>query len=163
MSSEITPTSVAVLSTPSTQATHTLLVFREVHFNAAHRLHNSRKSEQWNRDTFGQCNSPNYHGHNFVLQVGVRGTPDPDTGFVIDLGVLKKILESEIVAALDHKNLNLDVPFLSEVLPSTENVAVAIWERIVNRLPSGTLHVVRLLETPRNWVEYYGPNTTLSR
>jgi len=134
-----------------------LIVFREVHFNAAHRLHNPARSDEWNRETYGLCNSPNYHGHNYVLQVGVRGVPDPETGFVVDLGALKKLLEELVLNELDHKNLNLDVPFLRDINPSTENLCFAIWDRVAAKLPAGKLHVVRLIETPRNWTEYYGP------
>ena len=139
-----------------------IVVFREVHFNAAHRLHNPARSDEWNRETFGLCNSPNFHGHNYVLQVGVRGAPDPATGFVIELGLLKGILEEQVVVPLDHKNLNLDVPFLEGVLPSTENLVTILWDRIAPRIPSGALHVIRLIETPRNWAEYYGPTPAKS-
>jgi 6-pyruvoyltetrahydropterin/6-carboxytetrahydropterin synthase len=139
-----------------------IVVFREVHFNAAHRLHNPARSDEWNRETFGVCNSPNFHGHNYVLQVGVRGSPDPETGFVIELGLLKRILEEQVVHPLDHKNLNLDVPFLEGVLPSTENLVTTLWDRIAPRIPSGSLHVIRLIETPRNWAEYYGPTPAKS-
>lgn len=134
----------------------TVYVTRKVHFNAAHRLHNPEKSAAWNQETFGKCNSPNWHGHNYVLEVTVAGEPDPETGYVIDLGQLKRILEERIVEQVDHKNLNLDVPFLAGVLPSTENFVVAIWNELEGALPAGRLHVVRLYETERNFAEYRG-------
>lgn len=134
----------------------TVYVTRKVHFNAAHRLHNPARSEAWNRETFGKCNNPNWHGHNYVLEVTVAGEPDPDTGYVIDLSVLKRIVEERIVDKVDHKNLNLEVDFLAGVLPSTENVAVAIWHELDGALPSGRLNAVRLYETERNVAEYRG-------
>ena len=134
----------------------TVYVTRKVHFNAAHRLHNPEKSDAWNRETFGKCNSPNWHGHNYVLEVTVSGGPDPDTGYVIDLGVLKRIVEEKILDKVDHKNLNLEVDFMEGVLPSTENFLVAIWNELEGTLPAGRLHAVRLYETERNAAEYRG-------
>lgn len=136
-----------------------MLVTREIHFNAAHRLHNPAKSEDWNRQMYGLCNSPNWHGHNYRLEVTVGGEIDPETGYVIDLGVLKKVLEEEIASHCDHKNLNLDVPFLNGVIPSTENLAVIFWRRLEAKIPRGKLHAIKLFETERNWVEYRGPNS----
>lgn len=136
-----------------------MLVTREIHFNAAHRLHNPAKSDDWNRQMYGLCNSPNWHGHNYRLEVTVRGEIDPETGYVIDLGVLKKVLEEEIARHCDHKNLNLDVPFLSGVIPSTENLAVVFWRRLEGKIPFGKLFAVKLFETERNWVEYRGPDS----
>ena len=134
----------------------TVYVTRKVHFNAAHRLHNPARSDAWNRETFGKCNNPNWHGHNYLLEVTVAGEPDPDTGYVIDLGVLKGLVEEKIVDKVDHKNLNLEVDFLEGVLPSTENFVVAIWNELNEALPSGRLHAVRLYETERNLAEYRG-------
>ncbi len=134
----------------------TVYVTRKVHFNAAHRLHNPARSDAWNRETFGKCNNPNWHGHNYVLEVTVAGEPDPDTGYVIDLGVLKGLIGEKIVDKVDHKNLNLEVDFLEDVLPSTENFVVAIWNELNEALPSGRLHAVRLYETERNLAEYRG-------
>lgn len=131
-------------------------VTRRVRFNAAHRLHNPARSEAWNRETFGKCNNVNWHGHNYTLEVTVSGEPDPDTGYVIDLGVLKQILEDKILSKCDHANLNLDVDFMQGVLPSTENFVVAIWRELEHALPSGRLEVVRLLETENNSAEYRG-------
>lgn len=134
----------------------TVYVTRKVHFNAAHRLHNPAKSEAWNAETFGLCNSPNWHGHNYVLEVTVAGEPDPDTGYVIDLGELKELLEARILRKVDHKNLNLDVDFMQGVLPSTENFIVAIWNELADAIPQGRLHCIRLYETERNFAEYRG-------
>ncbi len=134
----------------------TVYVTRKMHFNAAHRLHNPDKSEEWNRETFGPCNSPNYHGHNYNLEVVVAGEPDPETGYVIDLGELKRIINERVIDQVDHKNLNLDVEFMDGILPSSENFAIAIWNQLEDALPSGRLHCVRLYETERNVAEYRG-------
>ncbi len=134
----------------------TVHVTRKVHFNAAHRLHNPEKSDYWNRETFGDCNNPNWHGHNYEMEVTVAGEPDPDTGYVIDLSELKAIIESRIVAKCDHRNLNLDVDFLQGIIPSAENLAIAFWNELVDALPSGELYRIRLFETERNFVEYMG-------
>ncbi len=134
----------------------TVYVVRTTHFNAAHRLHNPGKSDEWNRATFGKCNSPNWHGHNYRLEVTVAGTPDPETGYVIDLGVLNRVVDERIVSVCDHANLNLDVDFLHGTLPSSENLVVAFWKRLVDKLPVGRLHRIRLFETENNMVEYFG-------
>lgn len=134
----------------------TVFVTRKMHFNAAHRLHNPDKSDAWNRETFGKCNSPNYHGHNYQLEVTVAGEPDPETGYVIDLGVLKQIINERVIEKVDHKNLNLEVDFMDGVLPSTENFVIAIWNQLEDALPAGRLHCVRLYETERNVAEYRG-------
>lgn len=131
-------------------------VVRRLHFNAAHRLHNPARSDAWNEETFGPCNHPNYHGHNYELEVMVEGEIDPETGYVVDVGVLKRIVEEEVVRHVDHRNLNLDVPFFRDHIPSAENIAVFVWQRIVDRIPRGRLKRVRLWETPRNWVDYEG-------
>lgn len=131
-------------------------VTRRVHFNAAHRLHNPDKSDEWNERTYGKCNSPNWHGHNYVLEVTVSGTPDPETGYVIDLSDLKQIVHERIVDKCDHTNLNLDVDFLKGILTSSENLAIAFWKELKDTLPTGALYAVRLYETERNFVEYRG-------
>lgn len=136
----------------------TVYVTRRTRFNAAHRLHNSDKSDAWNQATFGACNSPNWHGHNYVLDVTVSGEPDPETGYVLDLAVLSRLINDHVVRHLDHKNLNMDVPFLQHIIPSTENLVVAIWNRLAEVLPAGQLHRVRLKETEKNSAEYYGPD-----
>lgn len=132
------------------------VVARRVHFNAAHRLHNPRQSDEWNRETFGKCNHPNYHGHNYELDILVEGEIDPDTGYVVDVGVLRQLADERIVAPLDHRNLNLDVPWFRDRLPSAENIAVFCWEQLAPRIPRGRLARIRLWETPRNYVDYEG-------
>lgn len=131
-------------------------VVRRVHFNAAHRLHNPAQSADWNRATFGPCNNPNYHGHNYEVELCVTGDINPDTGYVVDVGILKVLFDEHVHAHLDHRNLNLDVPWFAARLASTENVARYIWEQLASRIPSGRLSCVRLWETPRNFVEYRG-------
>jgi 6-pyruvoyltetrahydropterin/6-carboxytetrahydropterin synthase len=130
---------------------------RKEHFNAAHRLFNPDWSDAQNEAVFGKCANQNWHGHNYDLYVTVKGTPDPNTGFVMDAKLLGEIINEAIIEKLDHKNLNLDVPFLAGKMVSTENVAVAIWEQLVPLLPTGvTLHCVKLVETAKIFVEYYG-------
>ncbi|MBW3655161.1 MAG: 6-carboxytetrahydropterin synthase [Gemmatimonadetes bacterium] len=133
----------------------TVRVTRRLHFSAAHRLHNPALSDEENRRIFGPCNHPNWHGHNYELDVTVEGQPDPDTGYVVDLGLLRDAAEA-VVAELDHRNLNLDVPWLRGVIPSTENLVVALWHRIAPVVPSGRLVKLTLWETPRNSAEYSG-------
>ncbi len=134
----------------------TAVVVRRGHFNAAHRLHNPARSDAWNRETFGPCNNPNFHGHNYEVELCVEGEIDPDTGYVVDVAVLKALLDAHVHAVLDHRNLNLDVAWFADRLPSAENIAVFIWEQIAPRVPAGRLVRVRLWETPRNYVEYAG-------
>jgi 6-pyruvoyltetrahydropterin/6-carboxytetrahydropterin synthase len=131
-------------------------VVRRLHFNAAHRLHNPARSDAWNRETFGPCNHPNYHGHNYEVEVSVAGEIDPETGYVLDVAVLKRLVEDEVIRELDHRNLNLDVPWFRDRIPSAEHIAMYIWHRLAPKLPRGQLRRVRLWETPRNWVDYEG-------
>lgn len=133
----------------------TVRVTRRVHFSAAHRLHNPAFSDDENRRIFGLCNSPNWHGHNYELDVTVEGEPDPGTGYVVDLGHLRDAAET-VLRDVDHRNLNLDVPWLEGVIPSTENLVVALWERLAPRVPRGRLVRLVLWETPRNYAEYSG-------
>jgi 6-pyruvoyltetrahydropterin/6-carboxytetrahydropterin synthase len=127
-----------------------------VHFSAAHRLHNEHLSAADNARIFGLCNSPNYHGHNYELDITVEGEVDSDTGYVVDLGELREIAERSVLADLDHRNLNEDVSWLRGVIPSTENLVVGIWRRLVDQVPSGRLVRLVLWETPRNYAEYGG-------
>ena len=137
----------------------TVFITRQVHFNSAHRLHNPTKSQKWNLAQYGLCTNPHWHGHNYVLEVTVRGEPDPVTGYIVDLGELKRILHRAVVDPCDHKNLNTDVVFLRDIIPSTENLVIAFWHEIAPLLPpQATLHRVRLFETPRNFAEFYGPD-----
>jgi 6-pyruvoyltetrahydropterin/6-carboxytetrahydropterin synthase len=132
------------------------IVARRIHFNAAHRLHNPARSAEWNRETFGPCNNPNYHGHNYELDIQVEGEIDPETGYVIDIAILKQLADELIIARLDHQNLNLDVPWFKDRLTSAENIAVFCWEQLAPRIPRGRLSRLRLWETPRNYVDYDG-------
>ena len=131
-----------------------IAVFRKAHFNAAHRLHNPKWSDEKNREVFGKCNSENYHGHNYDLEVKVVGEVNPDTGFLIDLKHLKDIIKEQVEEKLDHKNLNVDVPELKGILPSTENVTFLIYNILQKHLGEDFEVTVRLYETPRNYAEY---------
>lgn len=137
-------------------------VSRKEHFNAAHKLYNPSWSKQKNEDVFGPCANENWHGHNFELIVTVKGMPDPDTGFVVDLKKLSVLIRQEICEKVDHKNLNLDVPFMSGKMASTENLAIEFWKILDAKLATitqvGKLHSIKLYETPRNFVEYFGPH-----
>ena len=133
-----------------------ITVSRKAHFNAAHRLFNKEWSEIKNSQVFGKCNYPNYHGHNYELIVSVTGEINPDTGYVIDMGVLKNIIKNEIEERLDHKNLNLDVPYFSNVIPSAENISIYIYDILRNKINKSLKLSVKLYETPRNFVEYSG-------
>jgi len=131
-------------------------VTRRLQFNAAHRVHNPALSDQENESLFGKCNNPNWHGHNYTLDVSVRGEVAERTGYVLDLGLLKKIAEERAVNLIDHKNLNLDVPFMRGVIPTSENIVVAIWRELEPAIRPGTLVRLVLWETPNNYVEYTG-------
>lgn len=134
-----------------------VLVTRRVHFSAAHRLHREEWSEEQNARVFGACSNPNWHGHNYDLDVTVSGPVDPETGFVMDLKGLKEVVERLVITDVDHGNLNLDVSWMSGIIPSTENLVVAIWNRLRNEMPQGVrLERLVLHETPRNSVEYAG-------
>lgn len=128
-------------------------VTRRAHFNAAHRLHNPAWSDEKNREVFGLCNSPNYHGHNYEMEVRVTGEIDPETGMVVDLGWLAQLIKSEIEARFDHKNLNLDTQEFSSLIPTAENISLVIWRILREHLPEKYDLHVRLYETPRNFVE----------
>ena len=132
-------------------------VTRRLHFSAAHRLFRQDWSDERNAQVFGDCSHENWHGHNYELEVTVVGPVDPVTGFVMDLKALRDIVQQRVVNDVDHRNLNLDVPWMEGVLPSTENVVVAVWNRLVDVLPEGVrLERVILQETPSNVVEYTG-------
>jgi 6-pyruvoyltetrahydropterin/6-carboxytetrahydropterin synthase len=137
-----------------------IYVSRKEHFNAAHKLYNPAWSKEKNFEVFGACANENWHGHNFDLIVTVKGTPDPETGFVIDLKKLSTLIRDEVVEKLDHKNLNLDVPFMKDKLASCETLVIEIWKILEPSIQKisrfGALHSVRLFETPRNYVDYFG-------
>lgn len=138
----------------------TVYITRRETFNAAHKLHREDWSEEKNFEVFGKCSNKNWHGHNFEIFVTVKGVPNPDTGFVINLKDLSRIIKDEVVEALDHKNLNLDVPFLKGMLASTENIVIQVWELIKGSIveAGGELVKIKLVETENNYVEYYGGN-----
>jgi 6-pyruvoyltetrahydropterin/6-carboxytetrahydropterin synthase len=138
-----------------------IYITRRERFNAAHKLYREDWSDEKNDAVFGKCANKNWHGHNFNMFVTVRGIPSEETGFVIDLKDLSQILKDYVVEALDHKNLNLDVPFMKGLLASTENLAIKIWEEIEEpiRQAGGELVKIKLEETENNFVEYFGGNT----
>ncbi len=132
-------------------------ITRQVEFSAAHRLHNPVFSEEENRRIYGICNNPNGHGHNYTLEVTVAGEPDPATGMIIDLKQLREILDEVLISRVDHKNLNLDVPFLRGCVPTVEVLAVRFWEELEGRLPGCRLSEVALYESRTNFARYRGP------
>jgi 6-pyruvoyltetrahydropterin/6-carboxytetrahydropterin synthase len=130
---------------------------RQEHFNAAHKLYNPNWSNEQNNAVFGVCANENWHGHNYDLYVTVKGNPDPETGVVYDVKKLSQLIKSQVIDKLDHKNLNLDVDFMTGKLCSTENLAIAIWEQLAPHLPSSVeLYCIKLYETSRIYVEYFG-------
>ena len=133
-----------------------IYITRKLEFCASHRLFNPEYSDEKNADVFGLCNNPNGHGHNYVMEVTVRGDVHPETGMVLDLKALKKLVNEEIILKVDHKNLNVDVPFLKNIIPTAENLAIQFWEVLESRLESGQLHEIKLYESERNFVIYRG-------
>lgn len=135
----------------------TVYLTRVEKFNAAHKLWVKEWSTEKNLEFFGKCANKNWHGHNYVLEVTVKGTPDPQTGFVIDAKKLSKIIKEKVVDIVDHSNLNLDIPFVPEGMqPTTENMAILFWEQIETELVSCSLHKIKLQETDTIYAEYYG-------
>ena len=133
-----------------------LTVNRKAHFNAAHRLYKEGWTDDKNKQVFGKCSNPNYHGHNYELEVGVTGDVDPETGFLIDLKILKDVIYKEVEIPFDHKNLNLEVPAFKNLNPTVENIAIEIYNRMSKSLDSRFAITVKLYETPRNFVVYTG-------
>ena len=132
-------------------------ITRREHFNAAHKLFNPKWTKERNDEVYGKCANENWHGHNFEIFVTVKGEPDPNTGFVIDAKLLSRIIKEHVIEVLDHKNLNLDVPFMNGKLCSIENLSYEIWNQLLPLMPAGVfLHCIRLVETPRIFVEYFG-------
>jgi len=129
-------------------------VYRKGHFNAAHRLHNARWSEQKNQEVFGLCNNPNYHGHNYELEVRFSGEVDPETGYVIDMKELADLIHREVEMPFDHKNLNLDVPEFQELIPSAEHIVYVIYQKMRPHISDALDLHITLWETPRNAVSY---------
>lgn len=128
---------------------------REV-FSASHRLHNPNLSDAENDRLFGKCNNPNGHGHNYTIEVVVTGEIDSETGYLIDLKKLKKIIIENVINKVDHKHLNSDVDFMKDVIPTAENIAIKCWEQLVDKIPSGRLYSVKIYETENNYAEYKG-------
>jgi len=131
---------------------------RRERFNAAHRLFRKEWTDEKNYEVFGKCSNPNWHGHNYQLFVTIKGEVNPETGFVINLNLLSKIIREKVIEKMDHKNLNLDVPFMKNTITSAENIAIAIWDEIVtdvNKLDC-MLHCVKVVETENNSIEYFG-------
>jgi len=131
-------------------------ITRRLQFNAAHRVHNPSLSDEENDAIFGKCNNPNWHGHNYTLDVSVTGPVDPRTGYVIDLGKLKAIVEREVVNKVDHRNFNLEVDFMRNTIPTTENIVVGMWRVLEPEIRPARLTRLVLWETPNNYVEYDG-------
>ena len=138
-------------------------VTRRVNFSAAHRLFNPTFSEEQNEQVFDKCNNFFGHGHNYVIDVTVKGMPDPQTGYVIDLKQLKAILEEHILSKVDHKHLNFDVEFFEGIIPTAEHIAVVFWREIENKIPKGTLHKITVYESDNNFVEYFGEPVTIPK
>jgi 6-pyruvoyltetrahydropterin/6-carboxytetrahydropterin synthase len=138
-----------------------IYVSRQEHFNAAHKLYNPDWSKSRNEEVFGPCANENWHGHNFNLIVTVCGNPDPETGFVVDLKKLSTLIKDQVIEEVDHKNLSVDVPFMQGKMASTENLSIEIWKILDPLIPGitkfGKLYSIKLYETPRNFVEYFGP------
>lgn len=137
-----------------------IYVSRKEHFNAAHKLYNPNWTEEKNAEVFGPCANANWHGHNFELITTVKGLPDPETGFVVDLKQLSNLIRDKVIDKLDHKNLNMDVDFMLGKMASCEILVMEIWKilqpEIARITPNGQLHSLKLYETPRNFVEYFG-------
>lgn len=133
-----------------------LTVHRKAHFNAAHRLYRKDWSDEKNEAVFGKCSNPHFHGHNYELVVSVTGEIDPETGFVMDLKLLKDLIYEEVEQAFDHKNLNVEVEEFSDLNPTAENISVVIWNKLKKKLKPELELEVTLYETPRNFVSYKG-------
>ncbi len=135
-----------------------IYITRRENFNAAHKLTRSDWTEEQNREVYGKCANPNWHGHNYNLYVTVKGEVNPDTGFLVDLKWLKKVINEHVIEKVDHKNLNLDVDFMQGKLASTENLAIAIWDILepIVVAEGAQLHAIKLYETENNFVEYFG-------
>ena len=131
-------------------------VTRRMHFNAAHRVHNPELSDEENQRLFGRCNNPNWHGHNYILDVSVAGPVDGRTGYVMDLAVLKRVVQESVIDRVDHRNFNLDVDFMRGVIPTAENIVVGCWRVLAPRVAPARLVRLVLWETPNNYVEYEG-------
>jgi len=133
-----------------------IFITRRETFAAAHRLFRPELSDEENLTIFGKCSNPNWHGHNYILEVTVAGEVDPHTGFVLDLKKLKEIIKVNVIDQVDHKNLNLDTEFMKGLIPTSENICIAIWKQLEDKIPSGKLYSVKLYETENNYFEFRG-------
>lgn len=133
-----------------------IFVTRREVFSASHRLYNPALSDEENIALYDKCANLHGHGHNYILEVIVAGEIDPKTGYLIDLKILKNIIREHIIKKVDHKHFNFDVPFMEGVIPTAENIAIGIWNELVDKIPSGKLYSVKLYETENNYVEYKG-------
>jgi len=140
-----------------------ILLTRKAEFSAAHYYWNDRFSQEENERIFGKCANRNGHGHNYTLEVTVAGEVDPVTGFVVDLKLLKEILEREVVGVYDHRHLNLEIPDFANVIPTTENIAIAVWRRLDGKIPNAKLHRVRVYEMPDLFADFYGEFEEVSK
>jgi 6-pyruvoyltetrahydropterin/6-carboxytetrahydropterin synthase len=131
-------------------------VTRKAHFSAAHRLFNPEFSDEQNEAVFDKCNNPRGHGHNYTIEVTVAGDPDPKTGYVIDLKKLSELIDEVILAKVDHKHLNYDVPELRGIIPTAENIALVFWQLLEPKITNGKLHTIRIAESDNNYAEYSG-------
>ena len=133
-----------------------VIVTRRMHFNAAHRVHNPELSDEENERLFGRCNNPNWHGHNYILDVSVAGPIEARTGYVMDLAALKRVVQETVIDKVDHRNFNLDVDFMHGSIPTAENIVVGCWRVLASRVAPARLVRLVLWETPNNYVEYEG-------
>ena len=134
----------------------TVYITRRETFAAAHRLFKPGLTDKENFKLFGKCSNPNWHGHNYTLEVVVKGIVDNGTGFVVDVQKLKAIIHEHVISKVDHKNLNIDTEFMNGIIPSSENIVIAIWNQLVDKIPNGQLHSVKLYETENNYFEFRG-------
>lgn len=135
-----------------------IYVTRRERFSAAHRMFRQDWSDEKNREVFGKCSNPNWHGHNYILWVTISGEQSDDHGFVMNINVLKKIIREKVIEKIDHKNINLDVDFMNGMIASTENIAIAIWRELKPAIEKegALLHCIKIEETENNFIEYYG-------
>src|SRR5882757_982114 len=152
---QLTKRRIGQLAEPAIRKTMVYLT-RKAEFSASHLYHNPDFTPEENRRVFGKCNNPNGHGHNYTLEVTVKGEVDPRSGFVVDLKQLKEIMHREVLDAMDHRFLNKEVPEFLHQIPTTENIAIAIWQRLNAKLTAAKLHCVRVYETPDLFVDFYG-------
>ena len=131
-------------------------ITRRETFAAAHRLYKDGLSDKENFEMFGKCSNPNWHGHNYTLEVVVAGEINPTTGFVLDIKHLKEIIHQNVISKVDHKNLNIDTDFMRGLIPTSENIVVSIWKQLADKIPGGKLFSVKLYETENNYFEYRG-------